>query len=131
MELTRILDEVLQIESLSCGVVIDEFGEVLARAGDFESYPEKSLVSSVLGPSGKPRQTYASLEGQPLPAIWGEGECYAILDRPVPGIAFALFGVPARPRLAFLRPRSGEYEAMSLIERSKRVSRRLREATAH
>ena len=130
MEFSRILGEVLQDESLSCGAVIDEFGEVLARAGDFESYPEQSLVSSLLGPSGTPRETYASLEGQSLPAIWGEGQCFAFVDRPTAGIAFVLFGVPARPRLAFFRPRSEEPEAKTLIEHSKRVSHRLREAVA-
>jgi hypothetical protein len=130
MELSRILDEVLQDESLACGAVIDEFGEVLARAGNFETYPEPSLVSSALGPSGTPRATYASLDGQSLPQIWGEGEYFALIDRPTPGIAFVLFGVPTRSRFAFLRPRSGEREASSLLEHSKHVSRRLREAFA-
>jgi hypothetical protein len=130
MEFSRILDEVLDDESLACGAVIDEFGEVLARAGNFETYPEPSLVSSALGPSGTPRATYASLDGQSLPQIWAEGPCFAVIDRPTPGVAFVLFGVPARPRLAFLRPRSGEHEALTLLERSKRVSRRLREACA-
>lgn len=128
MHFSRILGEVLQDESLSCGAVIDEFGEVLARAGDFESYPEQSLVSSLLGPNGAPRETFASLEGQSLPAIWAEGPYFAFVDRPANGIAFVLFGVSVRPRLALLRPRSGEHEANALIERSKRVSRRLVEA---
>ncbi|MGA7992757.1 MAG: hypothetical protein WCC53_15080 [Thermoanaerobaculia bacterium] len=127
MELPRILDEVLQDESLSCGAVIDEFGEVLARAGNFETFPEPSLVSSALGPSGTPRATYASLDGQPLPQIWAEGQCFAFIDRPTPGVAFVLFGVLTRPRLAFLRPRSGEHESDALVGHSKRVSRRLRE----
>ena len=130
MEAARILDEVLREESLACGAVIDEVGTILARAGDFDGFPEPSLVSSLLGPSGTPRETYAGLEGQSLPAIWGEGRCFAFVDRPSSGIAFVLFGVPARPPLAFLRPRSGEREAFDLIERSKRVSRRLREAVA-
>jgi hypothetical protein len=130
MELSRILDEVLEDESLACGAVIDEFGEVLARAGSFETYPEPSLVSSALGPTGTPRATYASLDGQSLPQIWAEGACFAVIDRPAPGVAFVLFGLPARARLAFFRPRSGEHETNSLLERSKRVSRRLREAFA-
>jgi hypothetical protein len=130
MEPSRVLDEILQDERLSCGAVIDEFGEVLARGGDFDTYPEPSLVSSALGPRGTPRATFASLDGQPLPQIWAEGECFAFIDRPTPGIAFVLFGVPARPRLAFLRPRSGEHEARSLLEHSKQVSRRLRDALA-
>jgi hypothetical protein len=132
MEATRILQEVLQHERLSCGAVIDEFGQVLARAGDFESYPAPTLVSSALGPSGTPRETYASLDGQPLPQIWADGECFAFIDRPAPGVAFVLFGIPAaaRARFAFLRPRSGEHEALSLVERSRRVGRRLREGLA-
>ncbi len=130
MELSRILDEVLHGESLACGAVIDEFGAVLARAGNFETYPEPSLVSSALGPSGTPRATYASLDGQSLPQIWAEGACFAVIDRPTPGVAFVLFGVPERTRLAFLRPRSGEHEALTLLERAKSVSRRLREACA-
>jgi hypothetical protein len=128
MEFSRILDDVLRDESLACGAVIDEFGEVLARAGSFETYPEPSLVSSALGPSGTARATYASLDGQSLPQIWAEGQCFAVIDRPVPGIAFVLFGVPTQPRLAFLRPRSGEHEADALVGQSKRVSRKLREA---
>lgn len=130
MELSRILDEVLHGEGLACGAVIDEFGEVLARAGNFETYPEPSLVSSALGPSGTPRATYASLDGQSLPQIWAEGPCFVVIDRPTPGVAFVLFGVPARPRLAFLRAHSGEHKVLTLLERSKRVSRRLREACA-
>lgn len=128
VDVARVLDEVLRDESLACGAVIDETGAVLARAGDFERFPESSLISSLLGPSGAARETYASLEGQSLPAIWGEGRCFAFVDRPTAGIAFVLFGVPARPSLAFLRPRSGEREAVDLIERSKRVSRKLRDA---
>lgn len=128
MELSQILGEVLQDERLCCGAVIDEFGQVLIRGGDFESYPAPGLVSSLLGPSGTPRETYANLDGQPLPQIWAEGECFAFIDRPIAGIALVLFGVPARSRLAFLRPHSGEHEANSLLERSRRVSRRLREA---
>lgn len=130
MELSRILDGILRDERLSCGAVIDELGRVLMRGGDFESYPAPGLVSSLLGPSGTPHATYASLDGQPLPQIWADGESFAFVDRPAAGIAFVLFGVPARPRLGFLRPRSGEHEASSLLERSKRVSRRLRESFA-
>jgi hypothetical protein len=130
MELSRILDGILRDERLSCGAVIDELGKVLIRGGDFESYPAPGLVSSLLGPSGTPRATYAGLDGQPLPQIWAEGESFAFIDRPTAGIAVVLFGVSARPRLAFLRPRSGEREANSLLEQSKRVSRRLREAFA-
>lgn len=130
MEPSGILDEILRNERLSCGAVIDELGHVLSRSGDFESYPAPGLVSSLLGPAGTPRATYEGLEGQPLPQIWAEGECFSIIDRPAAGIAFVLFGVPARSRLAFLRPRSGEHEASSLLEHSRRVSRRLREAFA-
>jgi hypothetical protein len=130
VELSQILGELLQDERLRCGAVIDEFGQVLIRVGDFESYPAPSLVSSLLGPSGRPHAAYASLEGQALPQIWGEGEYFAFIDRPVPGFAFVLFGVPARSRLAFLRPRSGVHEANTLLEYSKRVSLRLREALA-
>ncbi len=130
MELSRILDGVLRDERLSCGAVIDELGRVLTRGGDFESYPAPGLVASLLGPSGTPRETYARLDGQPLPQVWAEGESFAFVDRPTAGIAVVLFGVPARPRLAFLRPRSGEHEARSLLERSRQVSRRLREAFA-
>ena len=128
MEFSRILDEILREERLSCGAVIDELGHVLIRGGDFESFPAPGLVSSLLGPSGTPHATYAGLDGQPLPQIWAEGESFAFIDRPAAGIAVVLFGVPARPRLAFLRPRSGEHEASSLLEHSKHVSRRLREA---
>ena len=130
MELSRILDEILRAERLSCGAVIDELGRILVRGGDFESYPAPSLVSSLLGPAGTPHATYVSLEGQPLPQIWAEGVAFAFIDRPTAGIAFVFFGVPARPRFAFLRPRSGEQEANSLLEHSKHVSRRLREAFA-
>jgi hypothetical protein len=130
METSRILEEILQEERLSCGAVIDEIGRVLIRVGDFEAYPAPSLVSSLLGPSGTPHATYASLEGQSLPQIWAEGEYFAFIDRPISGIAFVLFGVPARSRLAFLRPRSGKNDANSLVEHSKRVGRRLREALA-
>ena len=130
MELSRVLDEILRDERLSCGAVIDELGRVLIRGGNFESYPAPGLVSSLLGPSGTPHATYASLDGQPLPQIWAEGEYFAFIDRPTAGIAVVLFGVPARPRLAFLRRRSQEHEANSLLERSKHVSRRLREAFA-
>ena len=130
MELTRILDEVLQDERLHCGAVIDELGQVLVRAGDFPAYPAQGLVSSILGPHGTPRETYFSLEGQELPQIWGEGEYFAVIDRPGPGIAFVIFGVPKTSRLAFLRPRSGEQEAATLLGFSKRVSQRLREAFA-
>ena len=35
---------------------------------------------------------------------------------------------PERPRFAFLRPQSGEHDAQALLERSKHVSHRLREA---
>jgi hypothetical protein len=128
MEPSRILEEVLQDERLACGAVIDEFGEILSRVGDFASYPAQSLVSSALGPSGTPKETYASLEGQPLPQIWADGDYFAFIDRPTPGIAFVLFGAPAPPRRSFLRPLSGEREAFSLVERSRRVGRRLREA---
>jgi hypothetical protein len=130
MELSQILGEVLQAERLLCGAVIDEFGQILARAGDFESYPAPGLVSSILGPSGTPQAAYASLEGQSLPQIWAEGPYYAFIDRPMPGTAFVLFGVPARSGLGFLRPRSGEHEARTLLEHSKSVGRRLREALA-
>ena len=130
MELSRILDEILRDERLSCGAVIDELGRILIRSGDFESYPAPGLVSSLLGPAGTPHETYASLDGQQLPQIWAEGGSFAFIDRPTAGIAFILFGVPARPRLAFLRPRSGEHEANALLEHSKHVSRRLREAFA-
>ena len=130
MEFSQILEEVLREERLHCGAVIDEFGEVLMRAGNFDSYPAPSLVSSLLGPSGTPRETYRTLEGQSLPQICGEDGCFALVDRPTPGIAFVLFGVPARSRLAFLRPRSGEHEARSLLAHSKRIGRRLREAFA-
>ena len=122
------LGEILGDGRLRCGAVFDELGRILARAGDFESYPAPDLVASVLGPSGNPRTAYASLEGQSLPQIWAEGESFALIDRPVPGVAFVLFGVAARPRLAFLRPRSEELESASLLEYSKRVSARLREA---
>ena len=128
MEFSQILGEVLEDERLHCGAVIDELGRILTRAGDFDSYPAPNLVSSLLGPSGTPRETYASLEGQSLPQIWGEGECFALVDRPRAGIAFILFGLPARSRLAFFRTRSGEREAGSLLSYSKRVSRKLREA---
>lgn len=130
MELSRILDGVLRDERLSCGAVIDELGRVLVRSGDFESYPAPGLVSSLLGPSGTPRATYTGLDGQPLPQIWAEGECFAFVDRPAAGVAVVLFGVPARPRLAFLLPRSGERGESSLLERSRQVSRRLRETFA-
>jgi hypothetical protein len=130
MDPSRILEEVLRSERLACGAVIDEFGQVLSRAGDFESYPAPGLVSSALGPSGTPQATWASLDGQPLPQIWADGECFAFIDRPTPTLAFVLFGVPVRSRLAFLRPRSGEHEVYSLLEHSKRVGRRLRDAVA-
>lgn len=130
MEFSQILGEVLRDERLHCGAVIDELGRVLTRAGDFDTYPAPSLVSSLLGPSGTPRETYATLEGQSLPQIFGEDGCFALVDRPTPGIAVVLFGTPPRPRLAFLRPRSGEHDANSLLTRSKQIGRRLREAFA-
>ena len=130
MELSQILGEVLQDERLRCGAVIDEFGQVLIRVGDFKSYPAPSLVASLLGPSGTPRETYASLDGQPLPQIWGEGGYFAFIDRPMPGIAFVLFGVPVRSAFSFLRRRSEEHDANTLLEHSKQVARRLREAFA-
>ncbi len=120
----------LEDERLRCGAALDELGRILARAGDFKSYPAPELVSSLLGPSGAPRATYASLEGQSLPQIWGEGEYFALIDRPAPGVAVVLFGRPGRPRLAFLRSRSGEHEANALLDYGRRVSRRLREAFA-
>lgn len=130
MELSQALDEVLQHERLHCGAVIDELGQVLVRAGDFESYPAPDLVASLLGTPGAAHATYLGLDGQPLPQIWGEGASFAFVDRPISGIAFVLFGVATPPRLAFLRPRSGEHEANNLLESSKRVGRRLREAWA-
>ena len=130
MELSQILDTILRDERLPCGAVIDELGQVLVRGGDFDSYPAPDLVSSLLGPAGTPHATYASLDGQPLPQIWAEGGCFSIIDRPTAGIAFVLFGVPARPRLAFLRLRSGEQGTGALLEHARRVSRRLREAFA-
>ena len=132
MDYSRVLSEVLKQDvSLFCGAVIDEFGEVHARVGDFPSYPEQSLIASLLGPRGKARETYAALEGQSLPEIYAEGEYFAYVDRPVEGIAFIFFGVPVNPSLAFLRPRSGEHEAASLIGHSHRVSGWLREAVSH
>ncbi len=130
VEFSQILGDVLRDERLHCGAVIDELGKVVTRAGDFETYPAPSLVSSILGPSGSPHETYAGLEGQPLPQIWAEGGFFALIDRPVPGIAFVLFGVPARPRLALFRASSGEHDASSLLTRSKRIRRRLRESFA-
>jgi hypothetical protein len=130
MDFSRILGDVLRDEGLRCGAVIDELGQVVTRAGDFESYPAPGLVSSLLGPSGTPRETFAGLDAQPLPQIWAEGECFAFIDRPTAGIAFVLFGVLSRARLAFLRPRSGEHAAINLLEHSKRVGRRLRAAFA-
>jgi hypothetical protein len=128
MEFNQILGEILQNEHLHCGAVIDELGHVLTRVGDFDSYPAPSLVSSLLGPSGTPREAYAGLDGQSLPQIWQEGECFAFIDRPTPGIAFVFFGAPVQSRLGFLRPRSGEHVANVLLDRSKRVGRQLREA---
>ncbi len=128
MNASRVLDELLQDPRVRCGAVIDEFGEVLARAGDFDGYPAPGLVSSILGPSGTPGATYAGLDGQSLPQIWAEGDYYAVIDRPARGIAFVLFVVPSKRALSFLRPRSGEYDSANFHDYSKRVSRRLREA---
>jgi hypothetical protein len=98
-QVRELLQQVLDAHGLSCGAVITANGEVAVRAGDFKAFASAGLVSALLGPSGSPAGTFAGLAGQPLPQMWGQGEEFAVADRPSADLAVVVFG---RDRLPIL-----------------------------
>src|SRR5262249_41380054 len=86
------LQRVLDAHSLPCGTAVAASGELLARAGDFESFGSAGLVSALLGPYGSADATFASLQGAVLPQIWGQGAEFAFLFKPSPGLMVVVFG---------------------------------------
>jgi hypothetical protein len=76
------LQHVLDAHQLSCGAVIAPGGEVIARAGDFDTFASAGLVSGLLGPYGSAEATYQVVQNpeQAKPVIWGQGNDFAFLD---------------------------------------------------
>lgn len=81
---------------LACGALISESGEVLHRVGNFTDF-EKGLASAVLGPYGSPKGTFTSTaqyenDRKMLPRGMGQGNLFALLDKPNTEFVIALFG---------------------------------------
>jgi hypothetical protein len=85
------LGRVLRGHGLICGALISAAGEV-SRVGDYSTLHDAGLASALLGPLGAARKTFASLEGQLLPAIWAQGNTFAFVDRCGPELAVVVFG---------------------------------------
>jgi hypothetical protein len=85
------LEELVAAKNLACAAAIDRNGNVIARAGDFETSAIQPLVSAMLGPYGNPRSTFGSLEGQILPQVFSQDDALAIVDKPLEDCAVILF----------------------------------------
>ena len=69
------LQRILDAHCLPCGAVIAPAGNVVALAGDFDSFSSAGLVSAMLGPYGSAEATYHTVQDphQIKPMIWCQG----------------------------------------------------------
>jgi hypothetical protein len=76
------LRRVLDAHCLPCGAVIAATGNVVALAGDFDSFASAGLVSALLGPYGSAEATYRRVQDpdQVKPMIWRQGRDFAFVD---------------------------------------------------
>ena len=86
------LTAVLREHNLSAGLVVGSDGSTLSRVGDPREAECDGLMSALVGPYGDGRVTFDSLDGQPLPRMWGQGESFAFVDKPSADFMVIVFG---------------------------------------
>lgn len=82
----------LREHGLSAGFVVAVDGTTLAQVGDPAATGAGPLSATLLGSYGDARTTFESLEGRILPRIWAQGDLFAFVDRPTPGLMVIVFG---------------------------------------
>lgn len=75
----------------------------MAGAGDPAGVVGTGVYSGLLGPLGSPRETFNSLEGRILPAIFHQGDKFAFMDKPHPDLMVLVFGRGIRDGLELYR----------------------------
>ena len=88
-------------ETLKCAAVIHASGEVTNRVGDFTDVDQTGLASAVLGPYGDPAASFqlaAQYENdrKMLPQCMGQGDIFALIDKPQTEFVIVAFGREAQ-----------------------------------
>ncbi len=83
--------------TLKCAAIIHASGEVSNRVGDFADFDELGLTSAVLGPYGDPAAAFQLVvqyqnDRKMLPQQIGQGDLFALLDKPETDYVIAVFG---------------------------------------
>jgi hypothetical protein len=86
------LGSVLSEHELAAGLVVASDGSTLAQVGDATAAGCEWLLSALIGPYGDARTTFDSLDGQVLPRTWGQGDRFAVVDKPSPTLMVIVLG---------------------------------------
>lgn len=97
-------------QTLKCAALIHASGEVTNRVGDFSNFDELGLASAVLGPYGDPARSFQLAaqhenDRKMLPQGMGQGDLFALLDKPHTDFVVVVFGRTARDFHEHLRHR--------------------------
>ena len=96
--------------TLKCAAIIHASGEVTNRVGDFTEFEQPGLASAVLGPYGDPAASFqlaAQYEDdrKMLPQGMGQGDLFALLDKPQTDFVVVAFGIKGQDFHEHLRHR--------------------------
>jgi hypothetical protein len=97
-------------QTLKCGAIIHATGEVTNRVGDFTDFDQQGLASAVLGPYGDPSASFQlaaqyEKDRKMLPQSMGQGDVFALLDKPKTDFVVVVFGHKAQDFHEHLRHR--------------------------
>jgi len=79
-----------------CCVAALSTGEEVAREGDFSSLRWRGLANSLFGDRDRIIQLNDSLEGRLLPQVYGQGEVFCLVMKPVDDLLVGAFGQDGR-----------------------------------
>jgi len=111
----EILKIIIEKHQMLCALAYNSEGTILAEAGNLNDEKLGDLISALIGPYGDVKNTFASLEGQLLPRIWGQGDTYAYIHKPKDDLMVITFG-------------SGKIDTKSNYRKSKEIDTDLIEA---
>ena len=99
MQIGDSLSAFVQENGFDCGIIATASGEGLARSGDFRSLKWDGLPNSLFGDPEAIRRLYASLEGEILPQIYGQGDVSCVVNKAGDDLIVGLFDQRGRDDL--------------------------------
>ena len=99
MDTADLLSAFVRENGFECGIVASASGQVLARSGDFGTLKWDGLPNSLFGDPDAIRGLYASLEGEILPQIYGQGDVSCVVNKVGDDLVVGLFDQNGRDDL--------------------------------